>query len=89
MADLDTSVADMSSALNDLRAVVDQINNPKDLTRRWQLIAVVDGVHEPYAPSEGWVAGRLLSELREWLEEHDGDTCVHFEIHPAKEGSDD
>ena len=81
-------MAGMSASLDKLRQTVDKIGNPKDLKRRWQLISVVDGVYEPYAPSEGWAAGRLLSELRDWLEENDGDTFVHFEVHPVREGRD-
>ena len=92
MTDLNTSLNNMDASLKQLRQTVESISNPKDLKRRWVITTWEDKSEGDGDDLEGTdsaplVAGRLTSELGRLLEQNDGNTFVHFEIHPEEGGS--
>ena len=75
-------MADLNETLARIELNIERLNNPKQLTRRWDLIAVFGGVHELASPDEGWPAHQLLSELQAYLEQNDGDEPLEFQVVP-------
>ena len=75
-------MADLNEILARIERNIERVNNPKQLTRRWDLIGIFDGVYELVSPADGWPAHKLLFELGAYLEQNDGDEPLEFQVIP-------